>query len=58
MGFTGIGGSDAHSVLEIGRCVTIFQNQIESEEDLVAELKAGRFSAARLYLGSFVPINR
>jgi predicted metal-dependent phosphoesterase TrpH len=58
LGLNGIGGSDAHSVLELGRCVTIFQNQIESEEDLVAELKAGRFSAARLCQGNFVPINR
>jgi predicted metal-dependent phosphoesterase TrpH len=55
--FRGTGGSDAHSVEEVGRCVTIFQNQIEAEEDLVAELKAGRFGTARLGNGSFVPIN-
>ena len=58
LGLNGVGGSDAHSVLDLGRCVTIFQNQIESEADLVAELKAGRFSAARLCHGGFVPINR
>ena len=57
LGFKGVGGSDAHSVLELGCCVTIFQNQIKSEEDLVAELKAGRFSPAMLCRGSFVPIN-
>lgn len=37
------GGSDAHTVREVGRCVTVFENAISSEVELVAELKAGRF---------------
>ncbi|MFQ5924719.1 MAG: CehA/McbA family metallohydrolase [Dehalococcoidia bacterium] len=41
----GVGGSDAHAVHTIGRCVTIFQRRISSEQDLVDELKAGRFKA-------------
>jgi len=38
------GGSDAHNVEEVGRCVTIFKNKINTERELIAELKAGRFS--------------
>lgn len=41
----GVGGSDAHALHTIGRCVTIFQRRISSEQDLVDELKAGRFKA-------------
>jgi len=41
----GTGGSDAHSHIEIGRSVTIFENRIENEKDLIKELKAGRFKA-------------
>jgi hypothetical protein len=40
-----VGGSDAHSVGEIGRCVTIFDNNIQTEAELITELKAGRFHA-------------
>lgn len=41
----GVGGSDAHYLQEIGRCVTFFENNITSEEQLVAELKDGSFKA-------------
>ena len=41
----GVGGSDAHSIKDIGTCVTIFENRIESQEDLIQELKTGRFKA-------------
>lgn len=41
----GTGGSDAHLPSQIGSCVTIFENTIRTEQDLVAELKAGRFLA-------------
>jgi len=41
----GTGGSDAHLASQIGCCVTIFENAIRTEQDLVAELKAGRFQA-------------
>ncbi len=40
-----VGGSDAHGVGEIGRYVTIFEKNIRSEAELIAELKAGRFEA-------------
>ena len=35
----------AHLPKQIGCCVTIFDNDIRSEADLVAELKGGRFRA-------------
>jgi predicted metal-dependent phosphoesterase TrpH len=40
------GGSDAHSVDELAKCVTIFERNIRSEAELIAELKAGRFSGS------------
>jgi hypothetical protein len=39
----GVGGSDAHNVSEVGRCVTIFEQKISTEEELIQELKAGQF---------------
>jgi hypothetical protein len=39
----GVAGSDAHRIDEIGRCVTIFQKEIRNEQELVEELRAGRF---------------
>jgi hypothetical protein len=37
------GGSDAHSIKRLGRCVTIFEKNITNESQLISELKAGRF---------------
>lgn len=45
LGKKGVGGSDAHAVEHLGRCVTILDNAVSSEAELVAELKAGRFTA-------------
>lgn len=42
------GGSDAHTVEEIGGFVTVFDRAIESEKDFIQELKAGNFSASTL----------
>ena len=47
-GYLGTGGSDAHLVSAIGTCMTHFDNPISSEQDLVRELKAGRFHAVRM----------
>lgn len=41
----GVGGSDAHATKDIGKCVTVFENRIEGQSDLIKELKAGRFKA-------------
>ena len=48
MGVAGTGGSDCHNRSDVGRCATEFQRRIESMEDLIAELKAGRFQAVSL----------
>jgi len=41
----GVGGSDAHLVMQVGRCLTLFERKITCEEDLVREIKAGRCQA-------------
>jgi len=43
LGFQTSGGSDAHHLDEMGKCITIFKNDIRNEVELLAELKAGRF---------------
>lgn len=45
-GLPGIGGSDAHNVFQVGRCLTVFEDAMATEEDLVAALRAGRCSGA------------
>ena len=42
VGVRGIGGSDAHSELGLGCCVTEFERPVRSEEELIEELRAGR----------------
>lgn len=44
-GLSLVGGSGAHLVNEVGRCVTAFEERIETLPELVAALKAGRFRA-------------
>ncbi len=36
-------GSDAHSVIDVGTCATEFEVRISGLDDLIAELKTGRF---------------
>ncbi len=43
LGLPCVSGSDAHTVADVGKHFTHFDNNISSEEDLIAELKAGRF---------------
>ena len=43
LGVKGTGGSDAHSVHGLGRCTTVFQDKITSEQQFIDALKAGRF---------------
>ncbi len=47
-GYHRIGGSDAHFVSAVGRCLTAFPRPIQTIEDLVAELQAGEYFPARL----------
>ena len=48
MGMSGTAGSDAHARIDIGRCATEFERRIEDVEDLIEELRAGRFRAVDL----------
>jgi predicted metal-dependent phosphoesterase TrpH len=44
-GLNGIGGSDAHSELGLGCCVTEFSRRVRTEAELIEELRAGRCRA-------------
>ena len=44
----GIGASDAHEANDLGRCATFFERNIRDVHELIAELRAGRFSVANL----------
>jgi predicted metal-dependent phosphoesterase TrpH len=46
LGLPGTGGSDAHQVHEIGACLTLFENEVRNEKDLIQEIRAGRIQAA------------
>jgi predicted metal-dependent phosphoesterase TrpH len=39
----GTGGSDAHAILGVGACYTVFEETISDERDLIAQIKQGRF---------------
>ncbi|MBP7341792.1 MAG: PHP-associated domain-containing protein [Smithellaceae bacterium] len=43
----GTGGSDAHKILNIGSCVTLFENPVRNEEDFLREIRAGRLRAEK-----------
>jgi hypothetical protein len=43
LGLPGTGGSDAHSRSGVGYYCTQFEKQLESQPDMLAELRAGRF---------------
>ncbi len=45
LGLPGTAGSDAHEVHEVGKWATDFEREIENEQQLVEELRAGRFNA-------------
>lgn len=47
-GLFGVGGSDAHHVSHIGRCVTIFEEEPSDEKELMEALRGGLYSAAYL----------
>ena len=50
LGLRAAGGSDAHSPEDIASCATEFERKISSLEELLTELKAGRFRAVDLRL--------
>jgi hypothetical protein len=44
----GIGGSDAHSVREVGVCATEFSAPVHDEATFVAALRSGAYRARRV----------
>jgi predicted metal-dependent phosphoesterase TrpH len=44
----GTGGSDAHQLRDIPSCATSFERDISNVQELITELKAGRFEAVDL----------
>jgi predicted metal-dependent phosphoesterase TrpH len=47
-GFRRIGGSDAHYVSSIGRCLTAFSQAISGIEELVEQLRDGEYAPVRI----------
>ena len=43
LGLKGTGGSDAHQLSDIPSCATVFERDISNVQELITELKAGRF---------------
>ena len=62
LGLSVTGGSDAHSKRGLGRCVTVFEGEINNEEEFMAALRARSFYPAvftgnnRTPYGSWVPV--
>lgn len=48
LGLPAVAGSDAHLAEEVGRVATEFAKRIDSLDDLIAELRAGRFRPVAL----------
>ena len=46
-GLPGTGSSDAHRIFEVGSFVTLFENQVRGEEDLIREVRRGKIEGAR-----------
>lgn len=44
-GLFSVGGSDAHHVDHIGRCLTVFEDEPSDERELIETLRAGRYRA-------------
>ncbi len=47
MKIPGTGGSDAHKILNIGSCVTLFEKPVRDEKDFLQEIRAGRIRAEK-----------
>ena len=45
LGLKGIGGSDAHGLLTVGRAYTLFPSPIKTDKELVEALRHGSYSA-------------
>ena len=45
----GVGGSDAHKIFSVGSCVTLFDNKIENEADLIRQIRQGSVQAEKRF---------
>lgn len=54
LGKFGTGGSDSHSLSAVGKCATLFQTPVKTDEEMVRELRAGRVMPVRVALSSGV----
>ncbi len=52
-----VGSSDAHAPMEVGHYVTIFEAEVRGLDDLLRELRAGRFLPARRVDGRYSPLD-
>ena len=52
LGLPQVAGSDAHASADVGTCATEFEREISGLDDLIEELKAGRFRPAVLGEGA------
>ncbi len=48
LGLLQVGGSDAHKPEAVGSCVTVFEDEIHTEQDLVQAILGGRHHVQRL----------
>ncbi len=48
LGKAGVAGSDAHQTRDVGRCATVFEDDVASEDELLAALRSGRYGVATL----------
>ena len=58
MELPGTAGTDSHAIADIGKCATFFEHNIESEKQLIEEIKASRFYAVDLRSGSPVATSK
>lgn len=45
-GLPGTGGSDSHHIFQVGRCLTVFEEEFSTDAGLVAALKSGCYGGA------------
>jgi predicted metal-dependent phosphoesterase TrpH len=47
LGLPGTGSSDAHKIFEVGFFVTLFENEVRTEEDFIREVRKGNIRAEK-----------
>jgi len=52
----GVGGSDAHSLSELGQSVTVFKNKITSTNDLIDALRTNNFHTLKRSQKNLIPL--